>query len=688
MSAMQHDDLDDLDEREAEGLGEPVGADPSVVVRRRAGVSALVGVAASAVSIAYLWRAADSGSATDWLLCVLLGLLAVAYFATLLDARTPLLVADELGVRIRLGRQWRGLPWAAVTRVEVAPRRGALRDGTLIFRPHSLDRALEGLDTGGRRAARLNQGLYGAALAVPLGLTTRGGSRGSELVADLSMLAAGRAEVALRLPATSSEARNSPEVEPTMSGAVPPDHVTRTPQTTPAPLSDPVSQSVSDPAYGPLDVEPEHDDVPAQKEEEGEPRRSFGGAVATALSRAGRGRRRDTDLAGPVRPEVLELDVDAVAQPEPEPPRGAERPVSARSPREVAFRAARPAARAHVTRDEPATTVGAAALRTEPLDRSAEQRLPEHRELRRPGAVDLVVEPSAGSAAVRPLARLGEAVAPLVIDDFVTEPAFDPVIGPELAAARTRTGLSVDGLADRTRIRPHVIEAIEVDDFGPCGGDFYARGHLRTLARFLGQDVEPLLANFDRRYATAPINARRVFEAELSTGLGRGSRAPGNGGRWGLLVGAVLVLVLVWGLVRLFETDPVQLVPAPPLTGQSADQPANQAAGVSGASDQVGTSSQSGTGSASSGSAPATMPVRLVANVAATKVTVRDGNGKVVYAGPLVLGERRALVVAPPLRVRALDAGALTVFVAGQDRGPVGVLGEPGTRVYRRPAAG
>ena len=120
---------------------------------------------------------------------------------------------------------------------------------------------------------------------------------------------------------------------------------------------------------------------------------------------------------------------------------------------------------------------------------------------------------------MRPISTLGEPVDPLVIDDFVTEPAYDPVIGPELAAARVRVGLSVDQLAERTRIRPHVIESIEVDDFAPCGGDFYARGHLRTLARVLGKDPAPLLEKFDKRYATAPINARRVFEAELATGM-------------------------------------------------------------------------------------------------------------------------------------------------------------------------
>ena len=68
------------------------------------------------------------------------------YLAHLVDARTPLLVADDLGVRIRLGNQWRGLPWDAVDRVVVQPRRGPFRDGRLMFSPHSLPRALDGLE--------------------------------------------------------------------------------------------------------------------------------------------------------------------------------------------------------------------------------------------------------------------------------------------------------------------------------------------------------------------------------------------------------------------------------------------------------------------------------------------------------------------------------------------------------------
>ena len=81
------------------------------------------------------------------------------------------------------------------------PRRGAVKDGRLLFAPHSLGRALDGLDARGRRAAALNQKLYGAALAVPMGLTTRVSAQGEALADGLAALSQGRADVVvLRVP--------------------------------------------------------------------------------------------------------------------------------------------------------------------------------------------------------------------------------------------------------------------------------------------------------------------------------------------------------------------------------------------------------------------------------------------------------------------------------------------------------
>ena len=72
---------------------EPLGLAPDPVeVRRNAGLAALVGAIASAVGIAYLWRAVDSSAPLDWLLCLVMGAMAVTFLRSLLDSRTPLLV--------------------------------------------------------------------------------------------------------------------------------------------------------------------------------------------------------------------------------------------------------------------------------------------------------------------------------------------------------------------------------------------------------------------------------------------------------------------------------------------------------------------------------------------------------------------------------------------------------------------
>ncbi|NKQ27167.1 helix-turn-helix domain-containing protein, partial [Streptomyces galbus] len=58
-----------------------------------------------------------------------------------------------------------------------------------------------------------------------------------------------------------------------------------------------------------------------------------------------------------------------------------------------------------------------------------------------------------------------------------------PSIGRALRQARIARGLTVDDVSTATRVRIAIIHAIEADDFTPCGGDVYARGHIRTLAR-------------------------------------------------------------------------------------------------------------------------------------------------------------------------------------------------------------
>ncbi len=250
----------------------------------------------------------------------------------------------------------------------------------------------------------------------------------------------------------------------------------------------------------------------------------------------------------------------------------------------------------------------------------------------------------------------GEHTVTMVIDDgAVREGVADPVVGPPLAAARRRIGLSVDQLADRTRIRPHVIEAIEVDDFAPCGGDFYARGHLRTLARVLGVDAGPLLAGYDEKYSDAPIDPRTVFEAELATGTGsiRGTK---GGLNWSVLVAAVMAVVLVWAIARLVMEAPVPLADRPVLDGSPGGQ-----ASLTGSTPEV--------------------PVTFTAATGGARVIVRDGNQEVVFDESLPFMQTAKVDVVPPVRISSTDGG-LRVSVDGDDRGALGETGADAQNVF------
>lgn len=77
-------------------------------------------------------------------------------------------------------------------------------------------------------------------------------------------------------------------------------------------------------------------------------------------------------------------------------------------------------------------------------------------------------------------------------------------VGADLARAREERGLSVEDVSSATRIRAGLIRSIEADQFDPCGGSVYARGHIRSIARVVGIDPEPLVAAFDRSHVEEP----------------------------------------------------------------------------------------------------------------------------------------------------------------------------------------
>jgi len=97
-------------------------------------------------------------------------------------------------------------------------------------------------------------------------------------------------------------------------------------------------------------------------------------------------------------------------------------------------------------------------------------------------------------------------------------------IGETLAEARRRAGLTVAQVSKRTRIRQAVIEGIEGDDYSACGGDFYARANIRGIAKAVGADAGPLIAEYDARHRAPGVLSAVSLEELLATSIAAAQR--------------------------------------------------------------------------------------------------------------------------------------------------------------------
>jgi cytoskeletal protein RodZ len=196
-------------------------------------------------------------------------------------------------------------------------------------------------------------------------------------------------------------------------------------------------------------------------------------------------------------------------------------------------------------------------------------------------------------------------------------------IGATLASARRRAGLSVSEVSHSTRVTEPIIRGIELDDYAACGGDFYARGHIRAIARAVGEDPLPLIDEFDSTWRSAKeITAAEAFQPVLPLRKRERRRV-----RWMPFLAVLVLAVLSFasyqfasgvgrdrrvaaavsprpspGVRDSLPSSGVQVVPA----AQASTVPISPASPVFSASDQPLSFSPSATATAS---APAASPV-------------------------------------------------------------------------------
>ena len=115
-------------------------------------------------------------------------------------------------------------------------------------------------------------------------------------------------------------------------------------------------------------------------------------------------------------------------------------------------------------------------------------------------------------------------------------------IGEVLADARCRLGISVSEVSRRTRIREAIIWGVEQDDYSVCGGDFYARGHIRAIAQAVGVDPGPLIQEYDATQRTAEeVTDLVVLHPAAPSGM-----RPHRRMAWITALGVAVLAILGW----------------------------------------------------------------------------------------------------------------------------------------------
>ncbi|WP_327326438.1 helix-turn-helix domain-containing protein [Streptomyces sp. NBC_01210] len=247
---------------------------------------------------------------------------------------------------------------------------------------------------------------------------------------------------------------------------------------------------------------------------------------------------------------------------------------------------------------------------------------------------------------------------PSIEDDRPSTDDERPSIGRALQQARIDAGLTVDEVTTSTRVRIPIVHGIEEDDFSRCGGDVYARGHIRSLARAVGLDPDPLVAQYDAEHGgrPAPTPAAPLFEAERI----RPERRRPN---WTAAMVAAIVAVIGFVAFTLFngadngsKGNHVAEGPAPeqkpspprPSTSKPADPKPDP-----------------------SDSAIAAVPkdkvtVKLSVLDDKSWISAKSHNGKLLFDGTLLKGESKTFQDDERVDLILGNAGAIELFVNGK----------------------
>ena len=224
-------------------------------------------------------------------------------------------------------------------------------------------------------------------------------------------------------------------------------------------------------------------------------------------------------------------------------------------------------------------------------------------------------------------------------------------IGDTLADARHQSGLTVTQVSQQTRIRESIIRDIEQGDFRTCGGDFYARGHIRSIAGVVGADPAPLITEYDADHGpVGPMRAADVFQPSKPIKI-RDRRSPSLA----LIVALLLLAVIGFGAYRFVVSRDHSGHPAAAPTAQPTVHPS---------------ATPTTTPSATAAPAPAGLVIKVAAAQDCWILITRASNGSQLYMGVVSAGNSMTWTEKSAVQMVLGNPGGVVLTVNGRQQHP------------------
>lgn len=234
-------------------------------------------------------------------------------------------------------------------------------------------------------------------------------------------------------------------------------------------------------------------------------------------------------------------------------------------------------------------------------------------------------------------------------------------IGSELKIAREAAGLSLEHVAQRSKLRVSVVAAIENNDFSHCGGDVYARGHIRVLANLYRIDSAHLLELFDKTYGVSETALEDLAQA-TSANLDR--RFSMSWKSLASIAAAALVAVVIINNQISTSQDNQKSIASPESSSSVANSNPSQASPSESESLPAVASVDPG------------VTVKLTVIKSYSWISVTSADGSSLFTGQIEKGETKVFTDPQVLRLVIGNAGAVSVNVNGVDKGITGAIGE------------